>query len=155
MEAPVESTIYLFSSKSLNVSVDDLHTISLFIFSSLDINSFIKFRSCLFPLQCWQVLVKMCEREREEKIGRNRKQMVKSSINNVLRDHLSTRNTYSEWRMRARPLDCIKLVTVSGKSNRITRQQVWISSPSSATLVATSRFSCYIQQSKQNYTNEL
>lgn len=60
--------------------------------------------------------------------------------------YLSTKNAYSDFGMRARPLDCIKLATVSGRSNRITRQHVWISSPSSPTLVATNKLSCQIKQ---------
>ena len=49
---------------------------------------------------------------------------------------------YLDLFIRARPLDWIKLETVSGRSNRTTRQQVWMSSPSSPTLVATKRLTC-------------
>lgn len=54
--------------------------------------------------------------------------------------HLFTKNAYSDRGILARPLDWIKLATVSGRSKRITRQHVWMSSPSSPTLVATKRF---------------
>lgn len=126
-----------------------------------------------FPYSCdphlsWNVLLNQAPfachcniRKDEIIIALRNKTQNRKLWTSYLKRHLSTKNAYSDWRIRARPLDWIKLATVSGRSNRITRQHVWISSPSSPTLVATNRFNwksinyinlCQLQSSRANET---